>query len=267
MQIYLNEKNCEIKEGLSAGEVRDLRKPGADIIVINGFPAIPETRLAKGDRLVLIKRGEIPTPEELEAMISARHTPGIYAKLKKARVGIAGLGGLGSYVAMALVRVGVGELVLADFDVVEPSNLGRQVYFADQIGIEKTSALAQNLLRINPYARLLLHNVMLTGENSPEIFKGCDVVVEALDKADQKTMLIEAVLGNVPEAQVIAASGLAGHGPSETIRIHRLGKNLHVVGDLESEAKPFMGLMAPRVGVAAHIQANLAIRILLGEEY
>jgi sulfur carrier protein ThiS adenylyltransferase len=247
--------------------VRDLKKPNADIIVVNGFPAKEDTHLSESDRVVLIKRGEVPPPDELEALLAARHTPGIFARLKKARVGIAGLGGLGSHAAMALTRVGVGQLVLVDFDVVEPSNLGRQVYFADQIGMEKTAALGQNLRRINPYADLRLHQIKIDRMNAATLFEGCQVVIEALDRPEEKTMLIETILEEVPGAEVIAASGLAGHGPSETIRIHKLGKRLYVVGDLESEARPFMGLMAPRVGVAAHMQANLAVRLLLGEEY
>jgi sulfur carrier protein ThiS adenylyltransferase len=267
LKIFINEREARVVHGSTAGGLRDLIKPGADIIVVNGFPALAETLLREGDRVVLIRRGEIPPSHELEALLAARHTPGIYEKLKKARVGIAGLGGLGSHVATALVRVGVGHLVLADFDVVEPSNLGRQAYFADQIGMEKTEALGANLQRVNPYAGLTLHTTRIDGCNAPLLFSGCSVVVEALDRAEEKAMLIEALLEGLPSAEIIAASGLAGHGTSETIRVHRLGKRLYVVGDLESEARPFMGLMAPRVGVAAHIQANLAVRLLLGEEY
>lgn len=267
MKVFINEREAEVAFGSLAGGVRDLIKPGADIIVVNGFPAGEDTLLREGDRVVFIKRGEIPPSHELEALLAARHTPGIFAKLKKARVGIAGLGGLGSHAATALVRVGVGHLVLVDFDVVEPSNLGRQAYYADQIGLEKTEALSRNLRRINPYANLTLHTARIDCDNAACLFSGCDVVIEALDRAEEKTMLIGALLAGLPSAEIIAASGLAGHGTSETIRVHKLGKKLYVVGDLESEARPFMGLMAPRVGVAAHIQANLAVRLLLGEEY
>ncbi len=138
-------------DGLTLGAVADLYKAGADVLILNGFPAPADTALSDGDELFLIRRGEVPTEEELEYLMAARHTPGVHARLKRAVVGIAGVGGLGSSVAVALARVGVGRLMIADFDVVEPSNLNRQQYFIDQIGSYKVEALASNLRRINPY--------------------------------------------------------------------------------------------------------------------
>jgi sulfur carrier protein ThiS adenylyltransferase len=181
-------------------------------------------------------------------------------------VGIAGLGGLGSAVAVALARVGVGRLILADFDVIEPSNLNRQQYFVDQLGMAKSEALAANLSRINPYVRLETHSVRLAPENVPEVFSEVDVLVEAFDRADQKAMLMESFGAAFPDKPVVMASGLAGHGPGATIGVRRLGRSVYVVGDLESAAEPGRGLMAPRVGVAAHMQANTVLRLLLGEE-
>ncbi len=58
---------------------------------------------------------------------------------------------------------------------------------------------------------------------------------------------------------------MAGTGDEATIRVQRIGRWIHVVGDQVSAAQPGRGLMAPRVGVAAHMQANLAVRLLLGE--
>jgi sulfur carrier protein ThiS adenylyltransferase len=266
MRIRANEIERELPAGSSLASVRDLVKPDADVLIVNGFPAAPDAALAEGDEVVLIRRGEAPGPEELEALLVARHTPGVHARAKNGRVGVAGLGGLGSQVAIALARTGVGTLVLADFDVVEPSNLNRQQYFVEQLGETKVRALAQTLRRINPYVHLVLHNLRLTPENTPTVFAGCEVLVEAFDRADQKAMLVEAALAALPETWVVAASGLAGYGPTDSIRCHRLGPRLFVVGDLEAEARPGTGLMAPRVGVAAHAQANLALRILLGEE-
>jgi sulfur carrier protein ThiS adenylyltransferase len=160
----------------------------------------------------------------------------------------------------------VGTLVLADFDVVEPSNLNRQQYFVDQIGRPKAEALADTLRRVNPYVRIDARVVRLTPANIPAVFGGCHVLVEAFDRADQKAMLVENALASLPETWVVAASGLAGYGPSDAIQTHRVGGRLFVVGDLQAAAKPGTGLMAPRVGVAAHAQANLALRLLLGAE-
>src|SRR5512143_1797840 len=135
LHIKINERLFEFEEAPKLMEVRARFKPDADLVIRNGFPASGNPTLADGDNLVLIRKGEKPVRAELEALMMARHTPGVHDRVKLARVGIAGLGGLGSVVAIALARVGVGELVLADFDIVEPSNLNRQQYYDHQIGM------------------------------------------------------------------------------------------------------------------------------------
>ena len=140
MRVLLNERPCDVPAGTTLYDLRDARKPGADLAIVNGFPAAEDQPLEDGDAVVFIRRGEVPDRGELEALLAARHSPGAHAKLRRSVVGIAGLGGLGSAVAVALARVGVGRLILADFDVVEPSNLNRQQYFVDQIGMPKSAA-------------------------------------------------------------------------------------------------------------------------------
>ena len=159
IKIWVNEIEREITDGATVAMVRDAEKPDADLTIVNGFPCEGGTPLSQGDRLVLIRRGDQPSREELETLLCARHTPGVHNLVKKTRVGIAGLGGLGSQVALALARVGVGRLTLADFDVVEPSNLNRQQYFIDQLGQPKAHALGETLRRTNPYVELDLHPV------------------------------------------------------------------------------------------------------------
>jgi sulfur carrier protein ThiS adenylyltransferase len=266
MQITLNERLLEIADGTTLQQVRRQFKPDADLVVFNGFPVSDDPTLAEGDRIVLIRRGEHPSREEMGALMAARHTPGVYETVQKATVGIAGVGGLGSFVAGALARIGVGHLIFADFDVVEPSNLNRQQYFVDQIGMPKVEAMRQNLHRINPYIRATAFNVRVTPENIPALFTGVDVMVEAFDSAEQKAMLVESFLSRFPEIPLVAASGLAGHSPSNTIRTRKATRSLYLVGDGFSAARPGCGLMAPRVGVAAHHQANAVLRLLLGEE-
>ncbi len=266
IRVSVNEVEREVPAGTRVEALAQEFKPGADVIVRNGFPSSPEVLVGPGDQIVLIRRGELPRPEELEALLVARHTPGVHRRVKAARVGVAGVGGLGSQVAIALARTGIGSLVLADFDVVEPSNLNRQQYFIDQLGLPKVDALAATLARINPYVPVEAHRLRLTPPEVPRVFHGCQVVVEAFDRAEEKAMLVETVLRTLPDAWVVAASGLAGHGPADTVRTHRLGARLFVVGDLEAAAGPGTGLMAPRVGVAAHAQANLVLRLVLGED-
>lgn len=266
MRIKVNEEWQEVDESLTLLTLRDRVKPRADLIIYNGFPQSDPIPLKSGDEVVLIRRGEIPSEHELEAQMMARHTPGVHQKVRGARVGIAGLGGLGSSVAVALARLGLGHMVLADFDVVEPSNLNRQQYFIDQIGMPKVEALKQNLGRINPHVQVEWHAVVLDRENIPKIFSQTPIVVEAFDRADVKEMLIATIMDRLPGHVVVAASGLAGYGPNNIIRTERVAKNLYIIGDQVSAARPGSGLMAPRVGIAAHHQANLVLRLILGEE-
>jgi len=265
-KITVNERKMTVHPETHLFELRDKLKPGADVLVRNGAPAAGDCLLEEGDLVVFIRRGEMPSPADLEAQMAARHTPGVHARLKTATVGIAGLGGLGSTVAVALARIGVGRLILADFDVVEPSNLNRQQYFISHIGRPKTEALYDLLGQINPCVRVDRHTVRLTQDNAAQVFREAQVLVEAFDGAEAKAMLVETFLGAYPDRQVVAASGMAGHGPGNDVRVHRMGRGLVLVGDLTTGAAPGMGLMAPRVGIAACQQANAVLRILLGED-
>ena len=266
MLITVNERQQDVPEGTALRDIRSRFKPEADIVIVNGAVQERDGAVAAGDAVILIRRGEQPGADELEALMMARHTPGVHRKLKRACVGIAGLGGLGSTIAVALARVGVGRLILVDFDVVEPSNLNRQQYFIDQIGMRKTEALVANLMRINPYVAYEPHAVRLGPENIPVIFRGVDVLLEAFDQVDMKAMLAEHFGAAFPDTPLVMASGLAGCGPENTLRVRKCGRHVYVVGDLESAARPGCGLMAPRVGIVAHMQANLAVRLLLGDE-
>jgi len=265
MQIQLNDKTVTATKGITLEKLAESHKPGADVLILNGFSAPGTMTVNEGDTVFLIKRGEQPGADELESLLAARHTPGVHARLKAATVGIAGVGGLGSAVAVALARVGIGRLIIADFDVVEPSNLNRQQYFIDQLGQFKVDALKENLHRINPYVIVESHRILLAPDTIPAIFAPCPVVVEAFDRADMKAMLVDTLLVGMCGVTVIAASGLAGYGPNNDIVTRRVSNRLFLVGDAVSEAKPGSGLMAPRVGIAASHQANQVVRIILGE--
>ena len=262
--LKINERSVEVTDSETLLSLKKRIKPNADIVILNGAPMRQDRNLTDGDGVVFIKRGEIPLPDELEALMVSRHTPGVHEKVKKAVVGIAGLGGLGSNVANALTRVGVGRLILADFDVVEPSNLNRQQYFIDQIGLKKTEALSANLRRINPYVTLETHCILLSAENVPTLFKEVDVLIEAFDTPPAKAMIAESFCTAFPDKPLVMASGMAGFFSNNTIQTRKMGRSLYVAGDLVNEAQPGCGLMAPRVGIAAHHQANQALRLILG---
>ena len=184
--------------------------------------------------------------------------------LESARIGIAGAGGLGSNCAMHLVRAGVRHLTVADFDVVNESNLNRQFFFRDQLGQKKVKALKANLLRIDPEADIRAVDVKLDADSARELFADCDIVVEAFDVADAKAMLAAALLPR--GKRLVTASGLAGWGRSNAMRVRKMGSRLVAVGDGETAVGENAAPASPRVGIAAAMQANSVVAMLLGEQ-
>ena len=265
--VLANEQSRSILEGSTVGQLRQEIKPDADVLVVNGFPSSPDTPLKEGDEVVFIRRGEIPKAEELEGLMASRHTPGVHARLKKATVGIAGLGGLGSAVTIALARVGIGTLILVDFDLVEPSNLNRQHYAVRHIGLAKADAMGRILEEINPYLNVLTHKVTLDRYNIPRLFQNANIVVECFDRPEAKVMIMQTVADALPKVYLIGASGMAGYGDSNSIRTMKVGERIFMVGDFVTAAEPGRGLMAPRVGIAAHHQANLVVSLLMAPEH
>ena len=192
-------------------------------------------------------------------------TTEIRQKLSDKVVGIAGCGGLGSNCAIALARVGIGKLVLADFDRVEESNLNRQYFFHDQIGEYKAEALRDNILRIDENINVETHVVNLEPESVATFFADCDVIVEAFDTDAAKQMIIETVLAEMPEKYIVSGQGLAGYGNNESIRTERHDQ-LFIIGDRATGVSDEHPPLGPRVGVVANMQANLVLEILLNEE-
>lgn len=184
--------------------------------------------------------------------------------LEHAVVGIAGAGGLGSNCALHLVRAGVRRFVICDFDVVSAANLNRQFYFRDQIGQKKIVALAANLRRIEPDLDLDLRDIRVDAAHAADVFRTCDIVVEAFDTTDAKMALLGALLPR--ERTIVAASGIAGWGRSGNLIVRRIGRNLVMVGDGERGIAPDCPPQAPRVALAAALQANAVVSELLGCE-
>lgn len=232
------------------------------VYVLNGYSADKDSELSENDSAVILKKGELPNQTELEYMLTARNLPGVYEKIKNSRVGIAGLGGLGSSIALALARAGVGNLIIADFDVVEPTNLNRQQYFITQLGKPKTTALKELILNANPYVRVTEYNTTLSPENCVSIFRECGVICEAFDNPESKAWFAESILCNLPNSALISSSGMAGLGSSNDIFTKKISERFYICGDLKSDAKELGGLMAPRVSICAGHQANMALKII-----
>ena len=187
--------------------------------------------------------------------------PEALERLASVRVGIAGAGGLGSNVAVMLIRSGIRRLVTADFDRVEASNLNRQAFFPDDLGRPKVEALRDLLFRLEPELEYAGHDLRLNPENAPALFAGCDVVVEAVDGAETKAALCSALLR--AGFFVVAASGLAGWG-GPPMQARRVGANLVLVGDEAGDVSDLAPPMAPRVTQAAALQADAVLAHILG---
>ena len=232
------------------------------MVIVNGFQTDSDVAITDGDSIFLIQKGVMPSENQLEAMLMARHTPMIHSKVKKASVAILGLGGLGSSIAVQLARTGVGSLHLIDYDVVEPSNLNRQQYCIKHLGMFKTEALQQQIQDINPYVKTIAHNIKLTEKNIADYINDDEIICEAFDKPECKAMAVNAVMETFPQKYMVASSGMAGFESSNIITTKQLSSRLYICGDGITGAKQGCGLMAPRVSVCAGHMANMILRII-----
>ena len=204
----------------------------------------------------------IPTKEEWNNALEERHGKELQQAFSSATVAICGLGGLGSNIAILLARAGIGKLILCDFDRVDITNLHRQQYKASQIGMYKTDALAENLREINPYIEFETHTERIAEENAVTLLQGVDIICEAFDNAEAKAMLTDIVLSELPDKYLVAASGMAGMGTTNSIKTRRITSRFYLCGDETSEVSENIGLVAPRVALCAAHQAHTVLRIL-----
>ena len=207
----------------------------------------------------------IPSKDEWIDALNERHGTQLQARFSSATVAICGLGGLGSNIAIALARAGIGKLILIDFDRVDITNLHRQQYKANQIGRYKTEALAENLLGIAPYTEIKTVRAKITEENFADLLRDADVVCEAFDNAETKAMLVNGVLEQLPNCYLVAASGMSGMDTPNTIRTRKVTKRFYLCGDEQSDVADTIGLVSPRVMLCAAHQAHTVLRILAGE--
>lgn len=182
--------------------------------------------------------------------------------LSEKTVGIAGAGGLGSNCAVALARVGIGNLVICDFDIVSESNLNRQFYFYRQIGQKKAFSIEENIQLVNPRVKVTALDIQLDRQNIQQIFHKCDVIVEAFDLAEMKEMFLETILEKLPDIPVVTGLGMAGWGDSNSLKVKKIG-NLYICGDEQSEIAEDLPPLAPRVGIVANMQANTVLEVIL----
>ena len=204
--------------------------------------------------------------EQLDQAFDARFPEEMQTKLRNARVAVAGLGGLGSNIAVMLARSGVGELLLVDFDTVDVTNLNRQMYLIPQLGKPKAEALPEILYQINPYLTYRSVCIKVTPDNVKELFSEYPIVCEAFDKPDQKAMLVRELLMQCPKTTVVSGNGMAGYADASEIRTCQVMKRLYVCGDQSTDVGNGIGLIAPRVAVCAAHEANKVLQLIMQTE-
>ncbi|HCT64970.1 MAG TPA: sulfur carrier protein ThiS adenylyltransferase ThiF [Lachnospiraceae bacterium] len=265
MKIILNGKPCNIQccsiYKLCDIFFKDIQKTA---VIVNGFQINEDRDLKENDEVFLIDKHKMPNENEFSAMLYARHTPNVHQKIKNSRVAIAGLGGLGSHIAISLARTGVGCLHLIDFDVVEPSNLNRQQYMICHLGMAKTDALKAEIAQINPFIQIITHNIKINEGNICEIFKDDPIICEAFDNPKEKAILVNGILSQYADKKIVASSGMAGFDSSNSIVTRKINDKFYICGDGVTEAKEGRGLMSPRVSICAGHQANMILRLILG---
>ena len=207
----------------------------------------------------------IPTKEEWNTALIERHGIDTQHKFSSATVAICGLGGLGSNIAISLAHAGIGKLILVDFDKVDITNLHRQQYKANQIGMNKTDALSENLKEIAPYIELETHTERVTEKNAVNLLQSADIICEAFDDAEAKAMLTNLVLETMPDKYLVAASGMAGFGSANSIKTRRITNKFYLCGDGESDVQSEGSLVSSRVMLCAAHQAHTVLRILAGK--
>ena len=215
--------------------------------------------------MVGLQAHPVPSREVMREALNIRHGEDLQNKISAARVAVCGLGGLGSNIAIALARAGVGHLHLIDFDRVDLTNLNRQQYAVGQLGQYKTDALRETLSLVSPYCDVTCDTIQVTKENLPDLLKTEDYICEAFDRAEAKAMLVSGVLEHFPEKYLVAASGLAGLGSANTTQTRRVSKRFYLCGDGTSDSSVGLGLVASRVLVCAAHEANMILRLIAGE--
>lgn len=206
------------------------------------------------------------TFKEYDAALSSRYDKDTKNKITTAKVAVAGLGGLGSNIAIFLARAGVGHLHLVDFDRVDITNLNRQQYDLSDIGTFKTTALSEKIKRFNPFIKITTNNSMVTEENVKDIFSSYPIICEAFDKAENKAMLVNCILSEFRDTKIVSASGMAGLYSPNIIKTRKINDRFYLCGDTKNEIDTNVPLFAPRVALCAAHQATTVLQIITGKE-
>lgn len=183
--------------------------------------------------------------------------------LKNKTVGIAGAGGLGSNCAITLARTGVGRIISVDYDDISFEQIDRQYYFFNQLGKKKVLALKDILREVAPTVSIVPLAVRLQRHHIVPIFKPCDVIIEALDLPETKSMFIQEVRQELPSTPIVASTKISCRLPATRMQIQQTDL-LYLCGYFGDELADEHPPLAPKVAMLANLQADLAVNLLLG---
>ncbi len=180
--------------------------------------------------------------------------------IQSKKIGIAGAGGLGSNVAMILVRSGFTKIEIFDYDSIDASNLNRQQYFINEIGLDKVGCLTEHLFNINPDIHIQSIKAKWTRDNAHSFFSNCDFIIEAFDQADWKYQFINYYQpSGIP---IISGNGMAGLFEKQPMFVRKLD-NVYFVGDSTTDTALGHPPMAPRVTACAAKMAEIILDLTL----
>jgi molybdopterin/thiamine biosynthesis adenylyltransferase len=182
-------------------------------------------------------------------------------KLSKMKVVVLGCGGLGGYIIEMLARIGVGELILVDFDVFDESNLNRQIISTEEnLGISKVEEAERRVRLINSNIKVFGMNLKIDKKNIKKIIKGTDLVLDALDSISLKIIVEEACsLLGIP--MIHGAIG----GRVAQVAVIRPGEFIlkKIYGDIKEGIEGTLGNPSFTPAIAASVQVSEALKILL----
>jgi len=213
--------------------------------------------------MIVNNESQIAFGYELRKAQEEKESKEVVDALAGSTVAICGLGGLGSNIAMMLSRAGIGRLILTDFDTVNITNLHRQFYKINQLDMKKAWALSDNLAEIAPLTRVELHDEKISPDRIKDLLSDADVICEAFDNAEQKAMLVGAVLEMFPDTDLVAASGMAGTGDANDIITRQISEHFYLCGDFHTDVGEADSLLPSRVMVCAAHQAHKIIQLLI----
>jgi len=250
INIYINGKNMRFSGGMQTA-----LKDGDEVYIlpaVAGGSELSSKDLERYSRQVMLE--EIGYEGQL--------------KLKKAKVCVVGIGGLGNPIATRLVAMGVGKIRIVDRDVIELSNLHRQTMFDESdIGQVKVEAAAKKLKKMNPDVEIEALPVSVNDYTALDIVEGCDVVIDGLDSVNARYSLNKACIKkNIPFVTG-AAVGVSGQAftilPKETACYHC------VFPALDEDSMPtcsIEGVHPSILSIIGGIEVAEAVKIITGKK-